>query len=312
MAIRSQNKICIGSATTGIALLIFSSSSSSVFAHTFTADESAKFISLVDQIKSALVPMSQQDLPKYTAIKEQAQYARALLTQSVLKELNERNQRIGSELPQLLDSIGNFRQDLKNNLSMLNDLLAEALTVRVEREQLRNATIQALALAEDVNKALDEYNAAFNNSTALVNMSKMNNTHNKYMSEGGSSMANVTNEDVKRINAYQRAVALTDLAIDRFNTELKGKSNATDTLDNVANGLEQLKYFIQSKESPTKVTGVVHGDIQSNLQSAFKLELAQHMNGNMGNMGGMSMNNNNLNNSMNRTIQDHTMMNTTS
>jgi hypothetical protein len=89
MAISLQNKICSGIAISCIAFLIFCSSLSSVIAHTFTPDESAKFISLVDQIKSALVPISQQDISNDTAIKEQAKYARALLTQSVLKELNE-------------------------------------------------------------------------------------------------------------------------------------------------------------------------------------------------------------------------------
>jgi len=320
MVISAQNRICIGIATLGIIFLIFSSSLSSVIAHTFTPDESAKFISLVDQIKSALVPISQQDMSNHTAIIEQAQYARALLTQSVLKELNERNQRIGTELPRLLDTIGNVpSQDLKNNVSKLDDLLAEALTVRVEPEQWANATVQALAFAEDINKILDEYNAAFNKSTTpmvmsnmttmnmtTMNTNNMNNMNNMNMSEGSNSTANASKKDIQNINGYQRAVALTDFAIDRFNTELKGKSNTTDAMDKMANGLEQLKNSIQSKESPTKVIGIVHGDIQSSLQSAFSLELAQATDGSIGNMSGTSTNN--MNNSISHSTQDHMMM----
>jgi hypothetical protein len=318
MLISAQNRICIGKATLGIIFLIFYSSLSSVIAHTFTPDESAKFISLVDQIKSALVPISQQDMSDHAAIKEQAEYARALLTQSVLKELNERNQRIGTELPQLLDTIGNVpSRDLKNNVSMLDDLLAEALTVRVEPGQWANATVQALAFAEDINKVLDEYNAAFNKSTTPMVMSNMtsmnmssmntNNMHNMNMSEGRSSMANASKVDIQNINAYQRAVALTDIAIDRFNTELKGKSNATEGMDKMANGLEQLKNSIQSKGSPAKVIGIVHGDIQSSLQSAFSLELAHATDGSIGIMSGTSSNNMN-NNSIGHSTQDHMMM----
>lgn len=302
MTTRAPGRICTGITTLGIVFLIFSCSLISVSAHTFTPNQSAKFISLVDQIKSALVPISQQDLSNHTEIKEQAQYARALLTQGVLKELNERNQRIGTELPQLLDSIGNARsQDWKNNVSILDNLLAEALTVRVEPDQLKNATIQVLALAEDINTILDEYNSAFNGSTTLIDTSNMN------MSVDGNSMTNVTKESVKHINTYQRAVALTDIATDRFNTEIKGKSNITAAMDKVASGLEQLKNFVQSKESPTRVMGVVHGDIQSNLQSAFNLELTQIMDGSMVGMGRASMNN--MNDSMGNSTQDHVMMN---
>jgi hypothetical protein len=315
MTIRVWNQTCIETAILGIVFFILFSSLTSVIAHTFTPNESAKFISLVDQIKSALVPISQHDLSNHTAIEEQAQYARALLTQSVLKELNERNQRIGTELPQLLDSIGKVpSQDLKNNVSMLDDILAEALTVRVEHEQLENATIQALAFAEDINTVLDEYNAAFNKSTIPMDMSSMDmssmdmsNMSSMNMSKGSNSMANISNETVKNMEAYQRAVALTDIAIDRFNNELKGKSNVTKAIDKISNGLEQLKNFVQNKDSPTKVMSIVHGDIQSNLQSAFNLQLAQPMNGSMGNMSG-SMNN--MNNSMGDSMQDdHMIMN---
>jgi hypothetical protein len=299
--------------TLGIVFLIFTYSLNSVTAHIFTPNESAKFISLVDQIKSALVPMSQQDLSNHAAIKEQAQYARALLTQSVLKELNERNKRIGADLPQLLDSIGNVpSQDLKNNVTRIDNLLAEALTVRVEPEKLENATIQALAFAEDINKVLDEYNAAFNKSTTPMNMSNMNmsnmnmNSMNMNMTDTTNSTENVSEQAITDASAYQRAVALTDIAIDRFNDELKGKSNVTEAMNKISNGLEQLRNSVQDKASPTRVMGIVHGDIQSNLQLAFSLQLAQPMNGGMGNISG-SMNS--MNTSMDNSMQDHTMMN---
>jgi CO dehydrogenase/acetyl-CoA synthase beta subunit len=279
-------------------LLISLYSFISVIAHVFTPNESASFISLVDQIKSALTSINEYDSSNKTAIGEQAKYARMLLTQSVLKELNERNQRIGTELPRLLDSLQNIPpEDLNGNISMLNDLLAEALTVRVEKDQMTNATVQALAFAEDVDKILDEYNAAFNKSTIPMNMNM-----NMNMSEDNmTSMANVTKREViKNTNAYQRAVALTDIAIDRFNTELKGKSNVTLTMDEVAKGLDELKNFIQNKEHPTKVMGIVHGGIQPNLQTAFNLELAQPVSQVASNMSD-SMSN------MNNSMQDHMM-----
>ena len=74
----------------------------------------------------------------------------------MLKELKERNQRIATELLQMLNSIQNIT--LKNvkydNLSKINDVLAEAVSVRIQNDQLKNVTVQALVFANDVNKII--------------------------------------------------------------------------------------------------------------------------------------------------------------
>lgn len=225
----------------------------------------------MDQIKSALVPILQYDSSNITAIKEHVQYARMLLSDAVLKELKERIERIGTDLPRMLDSFTNTsNQDLDGNISELNDLLEEALTVRVERDQLTNATVQALALTEDVNKILDEYSIAFNKSNFPMDMS-MNMNMNKVNT---TDMGNMNSEVVNDMYAYQRTVALTNLALERFYTELKAISNLTSAMDQVSKGLDQLKLAIENKESATKVMGIVHGQIQTNLQIAYNLELA--------------------------------------
>ena len=56
---------------------------------------------------------------------------------------------------------------------------------------------------------------------------------NMNMSEGKMSpTTNVTSKEaVKNIVAFQRAVALTDITIDRFNTQLKGGSNDALAMD---------------------------------------------------------------------------------
>ena len=283
-----------------IVILLFSYSFISILAHTFSPNESASFISLVDQIKSALVPILQHGPSNLTAINEQAQYATMLLSDDVLKELKERNERIGTDLPRMLDSLKNTsNQDLDGNVSELNDLLEEALTVRVERNQLTNATVQALALAEDVNKILDEYSIAFNKSTFPMNMNM-----NMNMNEVNTTdMENMNNETVKDVYAYQRAVALTNLALERFDTELKAKSNFTSAMDQVSNGLDQLRLAIENKESPTKVMEIVHGQIQTNLQTEYNLELAPSVK--QESTGNVSSSIDNMNNSM----SNHTMMN---
>jgi hypothetical protein len=103
--------ICM-KATFCIILLLFSYSFVSILAHTFTPNESASFISLVDQIKSVLMPILQNDSSNVTAIKEQAQYARMLLTDDVLKELKKRKGK--TNFTSTLDEITNGLDQLKN------------------------------------------------------------------------------------------------------------------------------------------------------------------------------------------------------
>lgn len=268
-------------------ILLSSISISSIRAHTFSSNESASFLSRVDQIKSALVPIKEDVSSNITLAKEQAQYAKSLITENVTKELKERNQRITTELISMLDSLQNISsKDVNADLSNLDDILAEAVTVRIERDQLRNTTIQALAFANDINKILDDYTAAakgrndnLNASMDMSKMSPMNINKNGPMNKTGAS-----NIEIKNLSAYQRANALTDIATNRFNTELKGKSNVTSAMEEVAKGLEQLKLSIKDRASVETVMGIVHGQIHPNLRIAFNLQLAQstrHGNGNM-------------------------------
>lgn len=278
-------------------LLISSSSLSSVRAHTFSPNESASFLSLVDQIKSTLLTIKDDAASNITLANDQGQYARKLLTDNMTQELKERNQRIGTELIRMLDSLQNISsENVNTNLTNLSDLLAEAITVRVEKDQLKNATVQALAFADDINKILDEYTTALkgdNVSSVMNTNTNMNmnmNISKNNMSSMNMEASDAKQEAIKNIGAYQRARTLTEIATDRFNAELKGKSNVTSAMDQVLKGLNQLNMSIQNKESLLTVMGIVHGQIQPNLQVAFDLKLAEATGHGSGNMT-MSMSN---------------------
>jgi hypothetical protein len=267
-------------------LLVFSFSNVSVRAHTFSPNESASFLSLVDQIKSSVLPIKHDVVTNLSLASEQGQYARMLLTNDVVKELKEKNERISTELLHMLDSLKNITvQNIDANISNIDDILSETVTVRIDKDKLNNATVQALAFANDINKVLDEYNAAFmkNNSTTnrmeMSSMKNMNMNHSMDTTKSNSSLK----QTIKDLAAYQRADALTNIASNRFNTELKEKSNATSALDEVVKGLEQLKGSIQNKSATSNVMIIVHSQIHPNLQKAFNLEFAQSTN----NMSGM-------------------------
>jgi hypothetical protein len=292
-------------------LLISSSPQISLLAHTFSPVESASFLSLVDQIKSALLPIKQDISSNVTLAREQAQYAKLLLNESVLKELKERNQRITTELLRMLNSIQNITvENVDDNLSKINDLLAEAVSVRIQNDQLKNVTVQALVFANDVNKISDEYTSAFKEGNTSLNMdmhATKDDIHSMKMDNNSMSMStNATKtEIVTDVAAYQRAGALTDIAIERFNTELSGKSNVSSAMERVVKGLDQLKVSIKNMESSETVLGTVHGEIQPNLQIAFNLQLAPSTNHGNGDMSMSTSTNNNNNQSM----EDHMMMN---
>jgi hypothetical protein len=258
-------------------LLISSSPQISLFAHTFSPVESASFLSLVDQIKSALLPIKQDISSNVTLAREQAQYAKLLLNESVLKELKERNQRIATELLRMLNSIQNITvENVDDNLSKINDLLAESVNVRIQNDQLKNVTVQALVFANDVNKISDEYTSAFKEVNTSFNMDMHPTTddmHSMKMDINSMSMStNATKtEIVTDVAAYQRAGALTDIAIEKFNTELSGKSNTSSAMEQVVKGLDQLRLPIKNMESPVTVLETIHGEIQPNLQIAFNL-----------------------------------------
>ena len=292
--------------------LVLSLAPISVRAHTFSPNESASFLSLVDQIKSALSPIKSDVSTNLTLAKEQGQYARILVTNNTTKELKERNERISTHLLQMLDSLQNITsQNVDANLTTLEDVLVEAVTVRIDKDHLNNATIQALAFANDINKILDEYTAAFmkdgttNASNMKMGMSSMNMNQNHSMDNMKSNSS--SEQDIKNMAAYQRASALTNIATDRFNAELKEKSNATSALDEVAKGLEQLKISVQNKSSASTIMNIVHGQIQPNLQTAFNLQLVQSTTMNHGN-GNMSMSSSMDNMSHgNKSMQSHKM-----
>ena len=292
-------------------LLISSSPPISLFAHNFSPVESASFLSLVDQIKSALLPIKQDISSNVTLAREQAQYAKLLLNESVLKELKERNQRIATELLRMLNSIQNITVgNLGENLSKINDLLAESVNARIQNDQLKNVTVQAHVFANDINKILEEYTSAFKEGNTSLNMdisaikADMHSMKMDNNSMGMSTNATKT-EIVTDVAAYQRAGALTDIAIERFNTELSGKSNSSSAMERVVRGMDQLKLSIKNMESPLTVLGTVHGEIQPNLLIAFNLQLAPSTNHGIGNM---SMSTSTISNN-NQSMEDHKMMN---
>jgi len=156
--------------------------------------------------------------------------------------------------------------------------LAEAITVRIDQTARNNATVGALAIANVLDETLEDYGIAWgaeedeggsmndNDNTSQGSNSSETNT---------SATANETAPtDIVNVAAYQTAQGLAAAAQDMFN-DLKAKApaNATSSISEIDQGFTDLQKAIGNKASNDDVTGIIHGTIMSNLQTAFNLQV---------------------------------------
>jgi hypothetical protein len=219
------------------------------YAHTFSSSESADFLSLVEQIKAETVLVSRNlENNNVTLAQTHIEKASSLLTNSTLDEIWEVNTRIADSLETGLEQLeqnimslassstpqGQLPQDriqsANQTLTSINDLLAEAVTVRIESEQRNNATTWALALADLVNTVLSDYGNATGSSFDLTNMSNLE------ANSTSSSISNMTTNIVDGA-AYQSAQYISNNTILQLFTETlkpltlsaNGTSSETDS-----------------------------------------------------------------------------------
>jgi hypothetical protein len=296
------------------------------YAHTFSTSESAEFLSLTDQVRAetALVTMNLEN-NNATLAQAHAEKASSLLTNSTLDEIWEVNTRIADSLETGLEQLeGNVTslasgmqaqqqvpqdriQTINNTVTSLNDILAEAVTVRVESEQLNNATTWAMTLADLVNVVLSDYGNATGSSFDLTDMSNMAGVN------ATSSTSNMTSSMTTIVDtgAYQSAQYLANNTIlQLFNDRLEplttsssgtsstgsnattmtqeGESispaagNMTSDIDNLEAGLLQLKDDINRKVSPNDVMMTGHLNIHPLIMQIYGLSLEQEGEGEEG------------------------------
>jgi hypothetical protein len=243
------------------------------YAHTFSTSESARFLSLVDQIRAetGLITMNLENNNNVTLAQAHADKASSLLNNSTLDEIREVNSRIADSLEIGLEQLegnvttlasssqGEIPQDriqsINQTVVSLNDILAEAVTVRVESEQQNNATTWAMALAELVNVVLSNYGNATGAPFDLTNMSNLTGMEGMQMSSNSSSnntvtttadatssMSNMT-ATIVNVEAYQSAQYLANnTTLQLFNDVLKPltiSANETSSDNNNATPMAQ-------------------------------------------------------------------------
>src|SRR5918994_1668440 len=269
-----------------------------VYAHTFSTSESAEFLSLTDQIRgeTALVTMNLEN-NNATLAQAHAEKASSLLDSNTLSEIRERNNRIANSLETGLEQlVGNVTllasaspgqmpqdriQSTNQAVMSLNDIMAEAVTARVESEQQNNATTWAMVLADLVNVVLSDYGNATGSSFDLTDIS------NIAQANATSSTSNMTTTTIVDTATYQSAQYLVNNTIlQLFNDTLKpltmssngtssdnnnattitqggqdtssAAGNMTSDIDQLEANLLQLKDDINGKATPNEVMMTAH------------------------------------------------------
>jgi len=263
-----------------IASAIIFPSKQIVYAHTFTGDESASFMSVI-KILQAESNLVQSNLASNLTLAQD--HAKALVdvvkgnhTFGVLPdEVSENNKRVAADVIHTANALQTALKskptptltDLGPKISNLNATLQEAVAVRLPKDAAGNSTINALATKDLVNETLRQYSFAF--GVANAKGGSNNETGNP---SGVGGQGTITN-----MSAYQSAQGL---ASQTQGMQIQAKSviptNATSaTKAAVAKldvDLSQLKKTINQKDSYDKVATLVQKSIYPDIDTAFHLK----------------------------------------
>lgn len=281
-----MHKPAIVSLLVGIIVLVTSTMSLSnltVYAHNFSENENALFLTLIHQVQSE-TQLVQNNFPANAKwAQEHANLAVDLLNKNDpivnnttwMKEIKERNPRVATELTSALNSLKTATEskpassttidNIKTTVTRIDGLLGEAVSSRMSKEVLNNSTTQALVLSNIANEIYSSYGKAFGispvtiSSMAGMGMSSNGSSINSIAHKGSigsenSNMAGGSNTVIKNMTDYQTAQLLAAKAQEIFNKNLKpicsSSSNATNANAEVEKGLEQLKNAIYNKALP--------------------------------------------------------------
>ena len=191
-------------------------------------------MTIVDKIKveSAIVANSSANNNQRSAISH-AQYGLNTYDSHTNHELSERNERIATELNNTLNQLQDQvetssiidKSQINQTVETINAILDEAVSVRIDDDQLNNYTIQALVFADLVNTALQSYGSAFGIGIDLTNMSNLNTTSNENNTvdnkHSNHELQNITDQmNIVNFSSYESALSFADYALKKFNSEI--------------------------------------------------------------------------------------------
>ena len=242
-----------------------------VYAHTFSGDESAAFLALVRQIGAELGLVNSNLPSNITLAQEHAEHAIEHLNANTTKELAERNERVSNDLTRELSDLQasiNTKptpaiQVINDKVANINATLQDAIAVRIEQDQLSNSTVNALAVNDILGEVLEAYGAAY----GIEENNEIGTTDNTTETASGQNTTATIN-----LAEYQSAQSYANQSKQMLN-EIKTlvPSNATSTISSVENGINEMIIAINNKSPFSAVDEIVDSKALPSLNAAFKL-----------------------------------------
>jgi hypothetical protein len=255
-----------------IITLTISSIVGNSFAHTFTNNESAAFLALIDNMKIQ-ASLIQQSISSgnIDVAKQHIDKLNELYSNHTNEEIAEKNERIANEISTTINYFtsssnqNNFSQSqIDSNVQNLNTILDESISVRVPKDVLDNSTVHALHFVELVNAVDMNYKSTLGEQD-IQNMSLVNN--------------NKSRSQIEDIVSYNTARDLLNVAIDLYESKLKskiiGNNNNSETIDKLQEGIKQLKTSIEMKKPSSEITNIIIGAVYPALEELYNFKLGE-------------------------------------
>ncbi|MGZ5485591.1 MAG: hypothetical protein ACXWFB_06750 [Nitrososphaeraceae archaeon] len=242
------------------------------FAHTFTNNESAAFLALIDDMKiQASLIQESISSGNIDIAKQHIDKLKELYSNHTNEEIAEKNERNANEISTTINYFtsssnqNNFSQSqIDNNVQNLNASLDESISVRIPQDVLDNSTVHALHFVELVNAVDMNYNNTLVEQE-IQNMSLVNN--------------NKSRSQIEDIVSYNTARDLLNVAIDLYESKLKSKiivnDNNSETIDKLQEGIKQLKTSIELKKPSSEITNIINGAVYPALQELYNFKLGE-------------------------------------
>jgi hypothetical protein len=229
-----------------------------VYAHTFSGGESSAFLALVKILQADSNLVQSNIASNATLAQAHANAVAEHLDANTTKELVERNKLVANDLTKAISDLNQTVQSkpapaadvVKGKINNINALLAEAITVRVEKNQLSNSTVKGQAVANIVDEALERYREAYG------------------IEEGRSAAGH---NAIVNMADYQSAQAIAAKAQEMFNETKQLTSTSSAAITKVGNDLTQFKNDIDMKTPYDKVNSYMEDTLDPDIKAAFKL-----------------------------------------
>jgi hypothetical protein len=249
-----------------------------VYAHTFSGDESAAFLALVRQIEAELGLVDTNLSSNITLAQEHAEHATEHLDANTTKELAERNERVSNDLTNGLSdlqasimakptpAIGVIKEKVGN----INATLQDVIAVRIEKDQLNNSTVSALAINDILGEVLEHYGAAYGIADEAEEEEHSNETSAADNTTGTAADSNTT--AILDLAEYQSAKAYTNEAKQMLDeVKVLAPSNASSAISNTENGINEMITAINNKAQFSTVDDIVDSKVLPSMKMTFNL-----------------------------------------